>query len=70
MGIGICVLFILAFIIVFQTVLPTWVIIGFAVMGMYLCVKGFEYEEEQETRRKENGENKKTSRYCNTNWRM
>ena len=48
MGIGICMIFILAFIIVFQQVLPTAVIVGFAIMGVYIGYKGFVYEEEKE----------------------
>lgn len=48
MGIGICMLFILAFIIVFQQVLPTTVIVAFAIMGVYLGYKGFVAEEERE----------------------
>lgn len=51
MGIGICMIFILAFIIVFQQVLPTAVIVGFAIMGVYLGYKGFVYEEEKEANR-------------------
>ena len=48
MGIGICMIFILAIIIVFQQVLPTAVIVGFAIMGVYIGYKGFVAEEEKE----------------------
>ena len=59
MGIGICMIFILAFIIVFQQVLPTAVIVGFAIMGVYLGYKGFVYEEEKE-------ENRETDQFWQT----
>ena len=59
MGIGICMIFILAFIIVFQQVLPTAVIVGFAIMGVYLGYKGFAYEEEKE-------ENRETDQFWQT----
>lgn len=62
MGIGICMLFILAFIIVFQQVLPTAVIVAFAVMGVYIGYKGFVAEEEKETRQKE------TSQHWHADW--
>lgn len=65
MGAGICMLFILAFIIVFQTVLPTAVIIAFAVMGIYIGYKGFVAEEEKEAN-KETAQNWHSERFKDT----
>ena len=55
-------IFILAFIIVFQQVLPTAVIVGFAIMGVYIGYKGFVEEEEKEAN-KETAQNWHSERF-------
>ena len=55
-------IFILAFIIVFQQVLPTAVIVGFAIMGVYIGYKGFVAEEEKEAN-KETAQNWHSERF-------